>query len=257
MRFRSVAVLLGVSALFALMPGPASSSTPASYDEAQAMSRLLPEHVDCYAIRVSSVDPTWAAAKPYRGAPGCSRGSRPIVVLLADESGWHVDPASRRLPPDPKSSCQYFNGHGGTIPAEPALDLGLCTPAVDPKTVTVECRNVNRSLSAPPRRGKLQSLRRPKRCNTMTSTQSNAEAVDLLKLRWSSWGGDRASGSGLGRAWHASKNKQGRYYFPTVKVKVIAHDPFEYAGKRWYTRLTIKNGGRSSTIDLDSPPGTD
>ena len=86
------------------------------------------------------------------------------------------------------------------------------------------------------------------------------ERANFRNLRWRNWGKRVATATGVAVAMHGTFNSAGKLVVERTRVKLVASQPLEYNGKRYYTKLkatskyTRKYGG-GSAIQLDPPPG--
>ncbi|MGX6449156.1 hypothetical protein ACVU7I_13980, partial [Patulibacter sp. S7RM1-6] len=122
-------------------------------------------------------------------------------------------------------------------------------PAAAAATPTLTCWKPTRQTAdggfVTPRR----VVRRPRTCSTLGPTDPFAAAVDLHRLRWSSYGARRARARGSVLSWHLDRDG----HRSRVPATVVASGVSTGRGRRWFSRLRVTTRYGSSTIHLRAP----
>jgi len=167
---------------------------------------------DCISANVSTVDPRWAAASGgYTDCP-----PMPESALRRDDAGtWIVRLQSENF----NDPCPLAG-----VPPRVAADLWLCETR-EQRMMFLPCLahfSANYPILRP----------RPRACNTSTYERSNAESVNLGRIRWKRWGGAVARGVGVSRGFHSPPG--------SVPVKISASDRWPSCdARRWYYRKLV------------------
>jgi hypothetical protein len=198
-------VLLGVagSAVASRAPKPAESKAIRSIFTGFVNQPNSPAAKDdrIVSLRVSTVDPRYAAAKLMSKTAGAAE-----LILHRGSFGWWVvgfgsDPGCDTAPRRVLSDL-----HVGCSPPYATAWINNCGPlASAPASLILACADAN---------------------------------YELASLRWTGWGGPRASATGIARANDCTPNCAAGH-FHSYKVTATADELKGCGAARYYGRLTI------------------
>lgn len=207
-------------AVLATAPVVAEADRDATPEERTAiLTRFVPAVDHCFDVTVSTQDERWAAV--VAGTPplaGCDTVGDGLLLSHRDPTGaWTI----------------VYEGSAGTqtcpqlgLPTPVGLDLRVCPAPVPAAQTTIVCWTGNRPVQR----------RKPSACKTGPGASA---PMRLTKLRWRHWG--RSTATATGRLFDSGRQLQTRVTVSRVE---------ESAGRREYTRLTMRSGRYNATVRL-------
>lgn len=95
----------------------------------------------------------------------------------------------------------------------------------------------------PPATSRFDFRIRPASCNSLGVFSSNADAVNLVQLRWRDWGQPAAMFTGIERGFHLP--------FANTRVGGVAFRIVTWRGRRIYSRLRVSSRFGTQTVVLN------